>query len=136
MFDFRRRLGTGLRMWALRELYRNFVLEKSSQARGLRLLREWLSPEQREQFNTKGYFDVVGCDTGTRYRIRHGASANVHEIDSAGRLGMGWCFVPIGALVEGDVMLAQKIALETEELRALEVANSFPPFRWGRPVTR
>jgi hypothetical protein len=25
---------------------------------------------------------------------------------------MGWCFVPSGHLVAGDVMLAQKIALE------------------------
>lgn len=136
MLDFRRRFRTSLRMWALRELYRSFLLEKGSQARGLRLLREWLSAEQRDQFNAKGYFDVVGCDTGQRYRIRHGMSANVHEIDAAGRLGMGWCFVPVGGLVEGDVMLAQKIALETDELRTLEVANSFPPFRWGRPVGR
>jgi hypothetical protein len=30
--------------------------------------------------------------------------------------------------VPGDVMLAQKIALETEELAALEVANRFPPY--------
>lgn len=136
MFAFRRRVGVGLRMWALRELYRNFVLEKSSQARGLRLLREWLSPEQRAQLNAKGYFDVIGCDTGQRYRIRHGASANVHEVDGSGRLGMGWCFVPVGGLVEGDVMLAQKIALETDELKALQVANSFPPFRWSRPAAR
>jgi hypothetical protein len=36
---------------------------------------------------------------------------------------MGWCFVPKGSLVTGDVMLAQKIALETFECRALAVAN-------------
>lgn len=132
MFEVRRRVGVGLRMWALRELYRNYELEKSSQARALRLLRDWLSPEQRAQFDARGYFDVTGCDTGKRYRIRHGASANVHEIEDSGRLGMGWCFVPIGGLVEGDVMLAQKIALETDELKTLQVGNSFPPFRWGR----
>jgi hypothetical protein len=136
MFELRWRFGVGPRMWALRELYRSLALEKSSQARGLRLLRDWLSPAQRDQLNAKGYFDVIGCDTGKRYRIRHGASANVHEIDGAGRLGMGWCFVPLGGLVEGDVMLAQKIALETDELKTLEIANSFPPFRWGRPAAR
>jgi hypothetical protein len=38
---------------------------------------------------------------------------------------MGWCFVPEGGLVAGDVMLAQKIALETNERAALAVANRF-----------
>jgi hypothetical protein len=36
---------------------------------------------------------------------------------------MGWCFVPKGSLVAGD--LAQKIALETNERAALAVANRF-----------
>lgn len=132
MFDFRRRLDAGLRMWALHGLYRTFLLEKTSYARGLRLLREWLSPRQRAQFDAYGYFDVVGCDTGKRYRIRNGTSANVYEIDNSGRIGTGWCFVPAGGLVEGDVMLAQKIALETGELDALSVANRFPAIRLGR----
>ena len=34
-----------------------------------------------------------------------------------------WCFVPDGDLVAGDVMLAQKIALETNERSALSVAH-------------
>lgn len=33
---------------------------------------------------------------------------------------------PLGGLAQGDVMLAQKIALETDENRALSIANSFP----------
>jgi hypothetical protein len=101
--------------------------ENTREARGLRLLRDWLSPHQREQFDTKGYFDVVGCDTGRRYRIHYGTTTNVHEIDETGRPRAGWCFVPIGYLVAGDVMLAQKIALETCESRALAVANGFLP---------
>jgi hypothetical protein len=52
---------------------------------------------------------------------------NVHEIDAAGRAKIGWCFVPAGYLVAGDIMLAQKIALETNEFGALAVANSFVP---------
>jgi hypothetical protein len=35
-----------------------------------------------------------------------------------------WCFGPQGYLPVGDVMLAQKIALETNEKAALQVANS------------
>jgi hypothetical protein len=88
--------------------------------RGLTLLREWLSPEQNK------HFDVIGCQTGKRYRVSYGSRTNVHEIDDTGRPIMGWCFVPSGHLVAGDVMLAQKIALETDERAALAVANRFP----------
>ncbi|MDA9399028.1 hypothetical protein [Bradyrhizobium sp. CCBAU 45389] len=35
-----------------------------------------------------------------------------------------WCFAPSARLVPGDVMLAQKIVLETNENA---VANEFPP---------
>jgi len=115
------------RLRALRELYRNFVGENTPEARGRRLLCEWLSPHQQAQFEQRRYFDVVGCDTGKRYRIHYGTAANVHEIDEAGRAGTGWCFLPSRHLVPGDVMLAQKIALETAETAALAVANRFPP---------
>ncbi len=95
------------------------------EARGLELLKQWLSPEQLAQYNAKKYFDVTGCDSGKRYRISHGAAMNIHEIDGAGCPRGGWCFVPKGHLVAGDVMLAQKIALETDERGALAVANRF-----------
>src|SRR6266576_5187154 len=94
-------------------------------ARGLELLKEWLSPEQFAQYDAKSYFEVTGCHSGKRYRINHGTSMNIHELDGAGRPRLGWCFAPKGYLVAGDVMLAQKIALETDERGALAVANSF-----------
>jgi hypothetical protein len=50
---------------------------------------------------------------------------NIHELDGAGLPCVGWCFAPKGYLVAGDVMLAQKIALETDERGALAVANKF-----------
>jgi hypothetical protein len=95
------------------------------EAHGLKLLKEWLSPEQLAQYDAKSYFDVTGCHSGKRYRISHGTSMNIHEIDGIGRPRFGWCFVPKGYLVAGDVMLAQKIALETDERGALAVANKF-----------
>jgi hypothetical protein len=101
--------------------------ENNAEARGLKLLREWLSPEQRAQYQAKGYFEVTGCHSGKRYRIHYGTSMNVHEIDPAGWARSGWCFVPNTYLVAGDVMLAQKIALETDELGALAVAKRFSP---------
>ncbi|WP_244550853.1 hypothetical protein [Bradyrhizobium sp. Rc3b] len=126
-----------LRGWAVGRLYQAAKEEKTVDARALRLLRSWLSPQQRVEFDTKGYFDVVGCDSGKRYRIRRGTSGNVNEIDEFGRLSTGWCFVPVGGLAQGDVMLAQKLALETDEARALSIANSFPgPIRWRRPASR
>ena len=100
---------------ALCDRHREFF-EDTREARGIKLLREWLSPEQRAQFDAKRYFEVIGCDSGKRYRIRYGCATNVHEIDGDGR----------SIVVAGDVMLAQKIALETNELRALAVANRFP----------
>ncbi len=96
-----------------------------TEARGLELLKEWLSPEQLAQYNANKHFEVIGSHSGKRYRISHGAAMNVHELDAAGRLRIGWCFMPKGYLVAGDVMLAQKIALETDERGALAVANGF-----------
>jgi hypothetical protein len=111
---------------ARRARYWELHASSDPEARGLKLLREWLSPEQRAQFDAERYFDVIGCHTGKKYRIRYGSSANVDELDDAGRPRMGWCFVPNAYLVAGDVMLAQKIALETNERDALAVANRFP----------
>jgi hypothetical protein len=95
--------------------------------RGRKLLREWLSSEQLAQYDAHNYFDVTGCHTGKRYRISRRVGANVYELDDAGRLRAGWCFVPNDHLAAGDVMLAQKIALETDERSALAVANNFTP---------
>jgi len=91
--------------------------------RSMELLKRWLSPDQLHQFETAGCFEVVGCDTGRRYRISQGAGMNIYELNEGP--GIGWCFVPQGYLAIGDVMLAQKIALETDERGALAVAHNF-----------
>ena len=125
-----RRAGACSRINAVRELYRKFANENTREARGLRLLRDWLSPDQREQFDNSGYFEVRGCASRKRYRIYHVRCApNVYEIDGVGHLKAGACFLPAGDLVTGDVMLAQKIALETDEHRAIAVANRFSTSR-------
>ena len=113
-----------------RQLLRVHVRERglpNREVRGIRLLREWLSTEQLGLFDKQGYFEVTGGQTGRRYRIRYGTATNIHELDRYGHPTVGWCFVPIGPLVPGDVMLAQKIALETYELGALAVAKQFSP---------
>src|SRR3974390_2677328 len=128
MFLFQRSLpAVRTRIHALRQLYRRVLAEITKDARGLQLMREWLSPEQRAEFDDSGAFEVVGCDSGKRYRIYRGTAQNVFELDDAGELKLGLCFTPYGNLVAGDAMLAQKIALETDESGALAIANRFLP---------
>ena len=123
--QFRRLLAACLH---LARTFRDWYLRPSTiEQRGLDLLKEWLSQEQLAQYDAHKYFDVIGCHTGRRYRIHHGNGANVVELNDAALPRTGWCFVPNDHLVAGDVMLAQKIALETDERGALAAANNFTP---------
>jgi hypothetical protein len=79
----------------LRQRYR--AIMDARETRGRALLREWLSPMQRAQFDASKSFDVVGCDSARRYRIHYGRVANVHEIDGGGQPVTGLVFCPIGA---------------------------------------
>lgn len=128
--------GERSRRRAIRALFVRHGAERTPEDRSLRLLRQWLSPAQRAQFAESGYFEVVGGDTGKQYRIYAGAVTNVCEVDEKGCPKFGLCFVPVGELPIGDVMLSQKIALESCESRALAVARRFTPnvfsFRRGR----
>jgi hypothetical protein len=94
-----------------------------AEQKGLALLRSRLTVEQEGQYDSHKSFEVVGSDTRTRYRIRHGRMMNIDELDSEGHKVCEWCFLPEGNLVAGDCMLAQKIALETFESKALAIAN-------------
>ena len=97
--------------------------------RSQQLLRSWLSPEQRAQYDISGHFFVVGSDTGKRYRISRGRFFNIQELGPDGRAYSMWCFAPEG-VATGDVNLAQKIALENFENRALRVANRSSASTW------
>jgi hypothetical protein len=99
-------------------------LRTEADARALALLRSWLTPEQDLQWAARREFEVIGNDTGTRYRITARAVMNVHQLDEDGLPVKQWCFAPEGGLSAGDVLLAQKIALETMEREALALANS------------
>ena len=98
-----------------------------AETRAINLLKEWLSPEQLAQYESHRYFDVIGGQSGKRCRIRYGTSMNICEIDLRGRMIEGLCFTPSEILVAGDVMLTQKIALETDECSVLAVARRFTP---------
>ncbi|MGO4506322.1 hypothetical protein AB4Z51_04830 [Bradyrhizobium sp. 2TAF36] len=111
----------------LRSLYLIFIEQNGPEARARRLLRDWLSPEQRAQFDAKNYCEVTGSHTGKRYRVHYGTVSNVVEVDASGQPATGWCFVPERALAAGDVMLTQKIALETDEAAVLTLAHRCSP---------
>jgi hypothetical protein len=108
----------------LHEYLRRPRARTEADKRALALLRSWLTPEQDQQWAARARFEVIGCDTGTRYRITYRAIMNVHQLDESGRPVKQWCFAPEGSLAIGDVLLAQKIALETMEREALASANS------------
>ena len=112
------------------QVMRNWYREAGcteAESRAIRLLKDWLSAQQLAQFNAHRYFDVIGCHSRKRYRIRYGTATNIYEIDHAGRSRSVLCLVPNRPLAAGDVMLAQKIALETDEWSALAVAKRFVP---------
>lgn len=92
---------------------------RRAETASIELMKGWLSPRQLEQYERTSAFDVVGCATGRRYRITE--SPNYNVIDLAGEREL--CFLPLGANSTGDRMLAQKIALETDEVEALRIAN-------------
>jgi len=94
--------------------------------RGLDLLKANLTATQLDDFLTYRRFDVVGGSSGRTYRIRLAGAMNVEELDQ-GRCLRRLCFFPEGQLVDGDVVLAQKVALETFEPEALAIANKYPP---------
>jgi hypothetical protein len=50
------------------------------------LLQSHLTEAQRCQYNGARYFDVVGGDTGHRYRIHDAEAKNVDECDANGQL--------------------------------------------------
>ena len=110
--------------------YRHRVnpLSKACQERALQLLKQHLPPVQREQFEKLSYFYVTGGYTKNTYRIRHGVQMNVEQLDKFGIPILRLCFLPRGCLAVGDVMLAQKIALELYEKEALKIAIKALPF--------
>ena len=107
----------------VRELWRR---RGGAAQHSMRLLSDNLSPLQRDQLALFKYFDVIGGDTGTRYRIYLRNQLNVEALDERGRRLRMLCFMPKGHLPVGDTMLAQKIALELFEREVLRITNGQP----------
>lgn len=91
-------------------------------ARSLELLNEWLTPEQRKSLAVHKYFAVTGS-IGGRYHINYGTVNNIECIRRDGGKNQVLCAVPVDHVPIGDQLLAQKIALETDEIAVHKVAN-------------
>src|SRR5262245_4334839 len=114
-----------LHMVRLARKLREFWWRRAGAAQqGMRLLMDNLSPLQRDQLALFNYFDVIGGDTGTHYRIHFRHQLNVEALDRYGRRNRMLCFMPKGHVPVGDTMLAQKIALELFETEAVQIANA------------
>ncbi len=110
----------------LRAVLAYFQTRDNASQKAKRLLFTNLTPLQITQYETFRFFDVIGGETGHRFRIKRGDALNVDEYDEAGRRIFRWCFHPTGNLARGDVLLAQKLALELFESEARAVANRYP----------
>jgi hypothetical protein len=96
---------------------------EESERRARTLLLANLTPEQRSSFEDRGYFDVIGGDTGQTYRLANRRVMNIHKLTENGALVKTWCVVPEGDLPTGDVLLSQKFALELYETDTLARAK-------------
>jgi hypothetical protein len=94
----------------------------AARERSFALLKDWLSPKQRADFEEHRMFCVIGERTGRRYVITSGYSNNVWRLDESGKPDAQLCFGPRKVHL-GDILLAQKLTLETDEEEALGVAN-------------
>jgi len=115
------------------------MVETSAYTKSIDLLRDWLTDAQWAQYKKKNYFDVVGS-AGGHYRI-NGPQAgsvmpfNIDALDAKPRNSL--CIVPAPStymepmLPAGDVLLTQKIALETDELEVLKRCNWRGTGRWA-----
>jgi hypothetical protein len=100
-----------------REEQRKLVRENAR-----RLLVEALHESQREELERDGYFHVETKDGTRRYRLSPGsAPLRVHGED-----GRRWsyCIHLDYGYPNDDVVLAQKLLLETDEEAFLEIANA------------
>jgi len=96
-------------------------------SRAYRLLLDNLTPQQREEYIAKGFFTVAGNATGHRYFVGDGMF--VWDLDEEGKYGFsGYGFFPSYRrdpseyLPKADVLLAQKLALETDEDHVRRIA--------------
>lgn len=86
------------------------------------LLCENLTPAQAEEFRRTRAFTVHSKDGGRVYLVTYGTAGNVFEL-KAGKRQTKFCIHPDEDVPVPDVMLAQKLMIETDEAAFRRVAN-------------
>jgi hypothetical protein len=102
---------------------------RKARKRAKKLLLKSLDERQRKTLRRKGYFEVWGSK-GTEYRIASDFPFNVRLAGDAKPSKIYFCMeAEDPELPLEDVMLAQKLLLETDEGEFLRVANlAYKPF--------
>lgn len=113
--------------WA-REARRHKIRAEVAAIRARRLLDEILTADQAEQYERDRYFELAVHDSRTgsvrRFRVSHGRSGNVAEIDESGHVRRRACIHPYGVNEPTeDTLAAQKLLLETNLEEFERVAN-------------
>ena len=97
---------------------------RQARRRAEALLLDWLSPDQRRQYQARGWFEVT-TPRGYRYRVLRGGVVRLDPRGSA------YCIEATSPVPAADEMLANKLLLETDERRFLATAHSY---RYHRPA--
>jgi hypothetical protein len=96
------------------------------------LLKSNPTAEQANELHRTRAFQVIGGATGRRYRIRHAFAFNIDLLSEQSQHVVPFCFRPRDNFAVGEIMLAQKNALEVFELEALKIAICLRP--WECPL--
>ena len=97
--------------------------EEKRRARPKRCWSENLDDEQRKLFKLGRHFMVHSRDAKRRYKIEYGTAGNVKLLREDGKAVASFCIHPEIHVPTEDVMLAQKLLLETAEDEFLRIAN-------------
>jgi hypothetical protein len=95
---------------------------KAALARSRELLLEHLTPDQRTTFEQHKWFIVQGGKSKQRYRIRTETYAGNIDVLNGSKISHRLC-VHCDSIPLYDHHLAQKLALEYDEERLLQIAN-------------
>lgn len=98
------------------------LIAEGAAVRAMDLLYSCLNDEQREMLRAHKKFRVVSNKLNI-FEICEGKTHNIYKLDMQGKRVENWCVLPQGELAMGDVLLAQKVWLETDEADTAKFAN-------------
>lgn len=107
----------------LQRLIRHAELEEARN-KSRALLEEFLDDDQKAELVAAERFHVQGLD-GHRYQIRVGQAHNVFRVDDSGQKLVEYCLITKGLLPVCDLLLTQKILLETDPETFHATANAW-----------